>query len=292
MLIDLQVHSDYSDGYLTPTEVAKFLRDQGVKTASLTDHNTVGGLDEFAGACNKYGIKPVTGLELYSTLKNKRLSILWYNFDHTNAELHKMLRDSQNRRRNQTRKILARMEAQGFRLDIDRLLDKYNHYISLNHLIDDIKAAPANYRKIRSELGLKHPREEDIIRHYFHRRRGSLSSVYKLDNSNIGFERITALRKKIGGQLIFNHPAKYGQLNLELITAMKKLGLDGIEVLSPHHSIGDVLYAQHLVQELDLISSGGSDFHRMELARVALKYSWQYFKIDSSHLKGVEKIIG
>ncbi len=43
MLIDLQLHSTYSDGRLTPTEAAKFAVSNNVKVASLTDHNTVGG---------------------------------------------------------------------------------------------------------------------------------------------------------------------------------------------------------------------------------------------------------
>ncbi|MBU4375047.1 PHP domain-containing protein, partial [Patescibacteria group bacterium] len=64
MLIDLQLHSTYSDGYLTPTELAGFLAKQGVKIAALTDHNTVGGLDEFRQACRACKIKPITGVEL------------------------------------------------------------------------------------------------------------------------------------------------------------------------------------------------------------------------------------
>ena len=57
MLIDLQLHSTCSDGYLTPSEVAKTCRERGVKVASLTDHNTVSGQEEFARACKELKIK-------------------------------------------------------------------------------------------------------------------------------------------------------------------------------------------------------------------------------------------
>ena len=40
MLIDLQVHSTYSDGYLTPDELAKFLHSG--QNSSAYNHNTVG----------------------------------------------------------------------------------------------------------------------------------------------------------------------------------------------------------------------------------------------------------
>lgn len=109
MYIDLQLHSTYSDGYLTPTEVVKFIAKQGVKAAALTDHNTVGGLDEFRLACRQYNIKPITGLEIYVKLHSRRFNIIWYNFDDTDPELHDMLRDSQMRRRRKVRFILNKL---------------------------------------------------------------------------------------------------------------------------------------------------------------------------------------
>jgi predicted metal-dependent phosphoesterase TrpH len=53
MLIDLQFHSTYSDGYLTPTQLAQFMSKQGIKVAALTDHNTVSGINQFKKPCNK-----------------------------------------------------------------------------------------------------------------------------------------------------------------------------------------------------------------------------------------------
>lgn len=287
MLIDLQVHSTYSDGYLSPTELANFLASQGIKTASLTDHNTVSGWSEFKRACKKRGIKPIVGIELYTKLNRKHLSILWYNFDHLDGELHEILRASQVRRRNQVRKILLKMADRGFKMNIDQLLDKYNHYISINHLIDDLLAIPANRNKVNKELKNKHPREEEIIHNYFFKSKNT-----KLNNSFIDLKRIIGLKKRIGGQLIFNHPGRYNQLKRDLLMELKRLGVNGLEVLSPHHSVGAVLYGQHLAQELGLIATGGSDFHLFENSRGALKTSWQYFKIDSSNLKDINKIIG
>jgi predicted metal-dependent phosphoesterase TrpH len=62
MLIDLQLHSTYSDGYLTPTQIVKFIAKHGIKVAAITDHNTVSGLYEFRNSCKKYKIKPITGI--------------------------------------------------------------------------------------------------------------------------------------------------------------------------------------------------------------------------------------
>jgi 3',5'-nucleoside bisphosphate phosphatase len=287
MLIDLQLHSNYSDGYLTPTEAAKFIAAQGVKVAALTDHNTVSGLGEFRRACRKYKIKPITGLELYTKLGGVRLNLLWFNFDEKDARLHNILRVSQIRRKIKVRKILKKLEKRGFKIDINKILDKYTHYVPLNHIIDDIWEIPANRTKIKKELKMKNPQEGEIIGQYFRN-----ENIGILRESYTDIKKILSLRKKIGGQLIFNHPGKHDQLRRKLLEKLKKLGVDGIEVISPHHSVGAIMYAQAMAREFDFITTGGSDFHRHEGENFPLRNSWQYFKIDSKYLKGINKIIG
>src|SRR3989338_8333766 len=167
MIIDLQLHSTYSDGYLTPTQLADFLLKHEVKIASLTDHNTVAGLDEFKLTCKKNKIKVINGLEVYTRLNYRKFNILWYNFDDKRPELHEFLRFSQIKRRNQVRRALIKLKNVGFRLDENKILDKYVHYIPLNRVIDDIQLIPENQKKIIEELQNQNPREEDIIHHFF-----------------------------------------------------------------------------------------------------------------------------
>lgn len=287
MLIDLQLHSTYSDGSLTPTELVKFVAGFGIRVASLTDHNTVSGLDEFRGICRKYRIKPIDGLEIYAKLGGIYFNLLWYNFNEDAPDLHKLLRDSQMKRRAQVRRALEKLVKNGFTIDIDKIIDKYSHYIPVNQVIADIWNVKSNQTKIKRELKNKNPREEDILWSYFKN-----PKIVYLRESYISLERILMLHKKIGGQLILNHPAKRGFIKRDFFIRLKRLGLDGVELLSPHHSIGAIFYIQHLAREFDLITTGGSDFHCFELGKHPLQKSWDYFKIDSKYLKGIDKIIG
>ncbi|MFH1661589.1 MAG: PHP domain-containing protein [Candidatus Falkowbacteria bacterium] len=284
MLIDLQLHSTYSDGYLTPTQLAEFIAKKGIKVASLTDHNTVSGLYEFRQACKKLKIKPITGLELYVKLKHKKFNLLWYNFDDKRPELHDLLRDSQIRRRNKMRKILLKLESLGFKININKILDKYNHYIPLNHVIDDILLASHNRSKMKNELESNYLQEGEIINKYF--KNNKIGILYE---SYIDFNRVLELRKKIGGILILNHPAKHGYIKEKLWEDLSKLGLDGVEILSPHHSFNAIMCIQHMAKKFNLITTGGSDFHRFENDLISC--SAQYFKINNEYLNGVEKII-
>ncbi len=287
MIIDLQLHSTYSDGYLNPTQLAKFIRQYGVKIAALTDHNTVGGLAEFRRACNKSGIKTISGIELYVKLDHKKFNLLWYNFDEDSPELHKLLRGVQVNRRTRARNALEQLQKNSFNLSVDKIIDKYNHYIPINKLADELLAVPTNRKMIQRELGEPNPREEEVIKFYFQNKKNS-----QLRESYVNVKRIFALRKKIGGQLVLNHPGKYGFIKKNFVYRLKELGLDGIEMFSAHHSIGTTLYIQQLARELGLITTGGSDFHREEGGRAPVQNAYSYFKVDSCFLSGFNKIIG
>ena len=62
--IDLQVHSTASDGRHIPAEVVEMAKEAGVLTISLTDHDTVKGLDEALRAGEEKGVKVIHVLEI------------------------------------------------------------------------------------------------------------------------------------------------------------------------------------------------------------------------------------
>lgn len=288
MKIDLQFHSTYSDGQLTPTGVANFAYSKGVKVASLTDHNTVAGIGEFKIACKKRKIKPIIGLELYVKYHNKKFNILWYNFDDAHAELHNFLRETQIRRRSNARRILNKViDRIGLELDVEKVLDNHSHYIPINAIVYAMAASKKNQQIFEKDLGIKNPREEDIMMEYLKNKKYGV-----LNESYVDIMRVFKLRKKIGGKLVINHPGKNTRLNIDQYRQLKDLGINGIEVLSPHHSLGAVMYFQYLCREIGFIETGGSDFHVFEGNRAKIQNAWDYFSIDSKYLKGIEKIIG
>jgi len=288
MIIDLQHHSTYSDGELTPTGVANFAYSHGVKVASLTDHNTVAGLDEFRKACKKRKMKFIAGLELYVKLGHKKFNILWYNFDDSHPALHKFLRETQVKRRGNVRRILNKViDAKGIEIDIDKILDSYTHYIPINGIVSEMWKSKKNQKIFEEDLAIKNLREEDIMMEYLKNKRYGV-----LNESYVDIYRVFKLRELLGGQLIINHPGKSGHLTRDQFNHLREMGMDGIEVLSPHHTLGAVMYYQYIANEFNYIETGGSDFHVFEGSRAKIQDSWDYFKIDSKYLRKIDKIIG
>jgi len=288
MRIDLQIHSTYSDGYLSPTAVAKFLAQQGVKVASLTDHHTVGGWSEFAKACHQLGIKAIPGLEIYARLNNRQINLLWYNFPIGNPLLDKLLVSSQNNWSMRLRQHLERLIK--FHLLVrgsEKVLSKLTNYIPTNGLLDALLAIPGNRRIMAKQLGSHNFRESEAIGLLFNNKQ-----IGRLRPSCIDIQRIIKLRQELGGQLVFGHPARSRLLQAGLVMKLKDLGIDGLEVLSPHHSLGSIFYAQALAEQNDLIITAGSDFHRFEDGHHSLRSVYDYWQADSQKLRRIKEIIG
>ena len=185
------------------------------------------------------------------------------------------------------RRALIKLKGLGLVINENKILDKHGHYIPLNYIIKEVGQIADNRKTIAERLGVKRPSEEEIIKHFFKNRK-----VNKLEECYINFSHILKLRKKIGGQLILNHPGKAKRINESLIAQLKKLGLDGIEVISPHHDIRAVMQLQRLTRRYKLIMTGGSDYHLDEGGEVAIKNVYAYFKIEPKYLTGLDKIIG
>ena len=62
---DLHCHSTYSDGTLTPTELAARAAERGVKTLALTDHDELEGLAEARHAAE---LRELDRIEIYRPL--------------------------------------------------------------------------------------------------------------------------------------------------------------------------------------------------------------------------------
>ena len=89
--IDLHVHSNASDGSLTPTEVADEAMRMGLSAIALTDHDTVDGVAEILDYTKDKHLEVVPGIELSCYYNNREIHILGFYMDYENPELQKEL---------------------------------------------------------------------------------------------------------------------------------------------------------------------------------------------------------
>jgi 3',5'-nucleoside bisphosphate phosphatase len=80
-------------------------------------------------------------------------------------------------------------------------------------------------------------------------------------------EDALATIQRIGGVAVLAHPTSITRDQLlltELITELKELGLDGIEVYNTLATEHETMFLQSLSNRLNLLPTGGSDFHGIE----------------------------
>lgn len=75
--VHLHVHTENSllDGGNRIVDYVKRVRELGMTSCAITDHNHLGGVVDFQFECKKHGIKPILGVELYQTWDMKKLSL-------------------------------------------------------------------------------------------------------------------------------------------------------------------------------------------------------------------------
>lgn len=82
--IDLHFHSIYSDGTYTPEELLSYAKKKELSAVSLTDHDTINGLERAQKQSERLGIKFINGVEInsccYVSNRLVNIHVLGYNF--------------------------------------------------------------------------------------------------------------------------------------------------------------------------------------------------------------------
>lgn len=71
----LHLHTEYSllDGLSKISKLTKRVKEMGMDSIAITDHGSMYGSIEFYKACKKEEVKPIVGLEAYTTLKDHKI---------------------------------------------------------------------------------------------------------------------------------------------------------------------------------------------------------------------------
>ena len=89
--VDLHCHSIFSDGVLTPEVLAETFASAGVQYASLTDHDTISGLQRFEESLQRLNIGFIPGVEITTIHHGCEVHVLGYGFDRLDNDLNALL---------------------------------------------------------------------------------------------------------------------------------------------------------------------------------------------------------
>ncbi len=261
--IDLHIHTNLSDGTLSPKEVVDEAVKNGVSTIAITDHDTI---DAYNNELYKYAksknVKIITAVEISTVTDKSGVHVLGYNFDVNNQELKKTLFLLRNARHEYLRNVTTKLKQLGYTLNVQKLSEI--EVVTKSHIALDVINNTEN-----SELLLYNfnhiPNKGEFIESMMNE--GCLAYVKK---ETITPREAANLIRKAGGKVILAHPVAYkyeDNLNVDdILLIINEMEADGIEsnyiyVDRSNNKINEVNKWNAFAKEKNLIVTIGSDFH-------------------------------
>lgn len=251
---DLQIQSTASDGKSTPREIVKMAEERGVKIMALTDHDTIGGVEEALAAGEELGVRVIPGIEM--SVEEHDCHILGYGIDYKNETLLAELEKFKQGRIEGAKKMVENMRNAGFAIEWEDVVrEATGGVVARPHIARAILKRPENKEKLGS-ISTMH----DFIETYL--RNDSPNFVRR---SHISAKDAIALLNHAGGIGVWSHPAIHFREDYEgLENFLKELiswGIRGIEVFNPSHTEDDVEFLESMRIKHNLLRTAGSDFH-------------------------------
>lgn len=251
--IDLHVHSNKSDGTLSPAEVVAHAAAHGLSAIALTDHDCISGIAEAQAAAEKQSadgapIRIVPGVEISADYKNRDIHILGLLIAPENAALNTALSDALKARDIRNEKMVKNLQNAGIDITIEELLfGTGDTVITRAHFARHLLAH--GYVKTR----------EEAFRKYL-----DSDTPYYVRREFMQPAKAIRLIRAAGGIPVLAHPLLYHLTPNEVKELVAKLsaeGLLGIETLYSANTGTDEAFVRRLAAEFDLLKTGGSDFH-------------------------------
>ncbi len=240
--VDLHAHSTASDGSRRPAQVAAAACGAGLSAIALTDHDTVAGLDEAAAAAAEHGLRFVPGVELSAVEDDAETHILGLHVTER-SQLERRLVALQEMRRTRAARMVERLNALGMPVTMDAVLR--------------LAAGGAVGRPHVARALIAGGWVGDF-REAFERFLGNNRAAF-IPKDRLPVAEAIDIIHQAGGIAVLAHPGS--QLTRERLASFAAAGLDGVEVLHPSHSYDDSQRIDAFAGELNLVRSGGSDWH-------------------------------
>lgn len=247
--IDLHMHSTESDGSLSPELLMERAARLGLKTVALTDHDTVSGLHRAAARAEGLGMEFIPGIEISTHFEPGTMHILGYFFDPEHPLLNEKLKDIQRARQERNPRIIEKLRAAGVDIDYEEVI----------RASGGGQVGRPHFAKVLVAKGVVRSSDEAFEKYL---KKGAAAYVEKW---RITPEEAVNFIAKAGGVASVAHPkllelSGYDAIE-ELLTRLKEAGLGGLEVYHSSHHSAAAKNLRKIAERLDLVATGGSDYH-------------------------------
>lgn len=253
-MIDLHTHSTVSDGSEPPAAVVAAAAGAGCRALALTDHDSLGGLEEAAAAAEAAGVALVRGCEVSCRAElpgvgPRSMHVLVYFVDGDGGPLHDELGRLRADRLARNRRLVDRLAELGVPVEWDQLVADAGGEAGIGrpHVARALVAAGA---------------AEDLS-DAFDRYLAEGRPAY-VPKARLAPERLAALARSAGAVAVVAHPLALGLEPGPLESVCRELaeaGFGGLEAVYGGYRPEERAGLRRLAERVGLVPTGGSDFH-------------------------------
>ncbi len=247
-MIDLHMHSLFSDGTHTPEELIEYAGQAELTAVALTDHDTVRGISRFLSAAKNHAITAIAGVEVSASYAPGEMHVLGYMVEYKDTFFESQLEWIRSARNARNEEVLHKL---------------HKHSMPLRW--EEIRACAGE-----GVIGRPHFARAMVERGYVRNTKEAFSQwlargcpAYARRRTVSPAEALEIIRDA-GGLPVLAHPFTLNANRPDmrrLIGNLKDDGLKGIEVYYPKHTAEQTREYLKLASDFDLVPTGGTDFH-------------------------------
>lgn len=260
-MIDLHMHTKYSDGSDTCTEILENVQRRNLDIISITDHNTALAYEELENLeVNKFFKgKIIPGIELNTKVLNIPIEILGYGIDYKkmNELVKKVYIPAEERNKIEVERLYKKCIKAGIKLE-ENCFEHYDSNMFASKFIHNEIVKNVENKKFISDEAWK-----DIKVFYRAYMSNPDSLLYvEMDDFVPDFNTAANLVREAGGLVFIPHIFEYRENSERILNyILENYKIDGIECYYTTFSQEQTKSLLEICKEYNLYKSGGSDYH-------------------------------
>ena len=246
-LVDLHVHSVFSDGLKTPDELCAMAFKAGVRTIALCDHDTVNGLPSMREAAQKHGLAMIPGVEI-STGRGGKMHILCYGENVESPQMKAFLESMAQERIGRAAAMMEKLSNEGIHIPEERCAE----------LLMMPSIGRAHIARELIAMGAVSTMQQAFERYLLEGRPAYVPRTEQSTAQTV--EKLRAMRVLP----VLAHPMRSGLEPTAIHAFLHSLitcGLAGMEAYHPSANARAARMLDGIARQEKLLVTGGSDYH-------------------------------
>lgn len=260
-MIDLHMHSNYSDGTNSCKELLEKAERKNLKYISLTDHNTCKGYKDLIKPeiRNIYKGKIISGIELNTKVLGIPIEILGYNVDtdYINQNIDKLYISNKERNIIEVKRLYELCLKNN--IDVgENFVENYDPKIYASRYLHNIITKKESNKFLIDEECWNNSNV------FYRKFMSNPNTLFFVDTSDIlpSFEQASKLIREAGGLVFVPHIYEYRENSEKILNyILDNYKIDGIECYYTTFSKEQTNKLIKICKERNLLVSGGSDYH-------------------------------